>query len=145
MFLGTYQYSIDGKGRLFFPAKLRDDEDEKSQVYVLTRGLEECLYLFRAVDFQNIVMGRLTNISVQNQQKARAFKRMLLAGAQEVVLDDMGRLLIPKSLMEFSGLEKDVSILGVGERVELWDSKKWATYSKKAAHTFQKMGRHLEI
>ncbi len=82
---------------------------------------------------------------VKNQQDGRAFKRLLLAGASDVELDDMGRVLIPKALSEFADLKKSVAILGVGERIELWSLEKWNRYNKTAAKTFQKLGRHLEI
>ena len=90
-------------------------------------------------------MSRLTDLPVKNQQDGRAFKRLLLAGAQDVELDEMGRILIAKPLIDYSGLKKGVSILGVGERIELWADAKWEAYQTKAAATFQKMGKHLEI
>jgi MraZ protein len=144
MFLGTYQHTIDPKGRLFIPAKLRADNESKSGPYVITRGLELCLYIYTPADF-NAVVSKLSSLPVKNQQDGRAFKRMLLAGAHEVPLDEMGRILIPKARAEYAALKKDVSILGVGERIELWSAGKWETYSAKASSTFQKMGRQLEI
>lgn len=145
MFLGTYEYAIDAKGRLFLPAKLREGELTKGGNFVVTRGLEMCLYIYDAETFHGPLLKRLENLPVKNQQDGRAFKRLLLAGAQEVALDDMGRLVIPKSLMEYADLKKEVSILGVGERIELWSSSRWGAYSRKATGTFQKMGKHLEI
>lgn len=145
MFLGTYEYTIDQKGRLFLPAKLREGELTKGGNFVVTRGLELCLYIFDTETFHGPLLKRLENLPVKNQQDGRAFKRLLLAGAQEVALDEMGRVVIPKTLIEYAGLRKDVHILGVGERIELWDSARWSNYSRKAAGTFQKMGKHLEI
>ncbi len=144
MFLGTYEYTVDPKGRLFIPARLRDG-GVKSGKYILTKGLELCLYLYNAHDFHEKVITKLSTLPVKNQQDGRAFKRMLLAGAHEVSLDDMGRILIPDDLFDFAQLKKDVSILGVGERVELWATNKWKEYSRKASTTFQKMGKELEI
>ena len=111
----------------------------------MTKGLESCLYLYIPSVFQKIVLSRLENIPVKNQQDARAFKRLLLAGAQEVSLDETGRVLIPRTLMDFAGFKKSVTILGVGERMELWSSTKWLSYNKKAATTFQRLGKQLEI
>lgn len=145
MFLGTYEYTIDPKGRLFLPAKLRGGESTKGGNFVVTRGLEMCLYIYGAETFHGPLLKRLENLPVKNQQDGRAFKRLLLAGAQEVALDEMGRVVIPKTLIEYGGLKKDVFILGVGERIELWDAARWNAYSKKAAGTFQKMGKNLEI
>lgn len=144
MFLGTYEYTIDPKGRLFIPAKLRDGSGSLKTGFILTRGLEQCLYLYEAAHFHEVI-SKLNDINVKNQQDARAFKRMLLAGAHEVSVDEMGRVLIPKSLTDFAALKKDVTVLGVGERIELWATEKWSTYSKKAATTFQKLSKELEI
>ncbi len=145
MFLGTYEHTIDPKGRLFIPAKLRDANGTSQKKFILTQGLESCLYLFEPSAFQNILTSKLNSMPVKNQQDARAFKRLLLAGAQDVELDDMGRILIARPLIEFANLKKMVSILGVGERIELWSQEKWTQYNKKAGATFQKLGKHLEI
>ncbi len=145
MFLGTYEYTIDAKGRLFLPAKLREGELTKGGNFVVTRGLEMCLYIYDAETFHGPLLKRLENLPIKNQQDGRAFKRLLLAGAQEVALDEMGRLVVPKTLTDYAALKKDVYILGVGERIEVWDAARWNAYSKKASGTFQKMGKHLEI
>lgn len=139
MLLGSYEHAIDDKGRLFIPAKLRGGNG-----YVLTRGLEACLYLYEPNRFQD-VMTRLGSLPVKNQQDGRAFKRLLLAGAQELSVDEMGRVLVPKNLLEYAHVRKQVAILGVGERIELWSAEMWATYSRKAAGTFQRLGKQLEI
>ena len=145
MFLGTYEHTVDAKGRLFIPAKLRDGAAEGNGKYVLTRGLEECLYLYEAKAFHETVSARLSNMSVKNQADGRAFKRLLLAGAHDIEIDEMGRILISRPHLEYAGLKKDVVILGVGERIELWSAERWAKYSAKASVTFQKMGKEFEI
>ena len=143
MFLGTYEHAIDPKGRLFIPAKLRE-AGAPSPSFVLTRGLEECLYLYERKKFDEVI-SKLASLQVKNQQDGRAFKRMLLAGAQEVAHDEMGRILLSRPLIDYAGLKKDISILGVGERIELWSTEKWRRYSKGAETTFHRMGRQLEI
>lgn len=145
MFLGTYQHTVDPKGRLFIPAKLREQKESNDGKFVLTQGLEACLYLYDAQKFHQNLLGKMANIPVKNQRDARAFKRLLLAGAQDVELDDLGRILIAKPMMDFAGMKRDVSILGVGERIELWSTVRWNAYNKKAASTFQRLGKHLEI
>lgn len=145
MFLGTYEYTADAKGRLFIPAKLRDNNVPAGGKFILTKGLESCLYLYEPERFQTNVLAKLENLPVKNQQDVRAFKRMLLAGAQEVVLDDMGRILIPKALSAFAGVKKEVTILGVGERIELWAADRWKAYNKKASSAFQRLEKQLEI
>ena len=143
MFLGTYEHAIDSKGRLFIPAKLRE-AGAPSPSFVLTRGLEECLYLYERKKFDEVI-SKLASMPVKNQQDGRAFKRMLLAGAQEVAHDEMGRILLPRTLIDYAGFKKEVSILGVGERIELWAGDKWRRYSKSAEMTFHRMGRQLEV
>ena len=145
MFLGTYEHAIDPKGRLFIPVKLREATGTSLKKFILTKGLENCLYLFEPSTFQNVLVSKLGTMPVKNQQDGRAFKRLLLAGAHDVESDDMGRILIARPLIEFAGLRKSVSILGVGERIELWSKEKWIQYNKKASATFQKLGKHLEI
>lgn len=145
MFLGTYEYTIDAKGRLFMPAKLREAVQSQEGNFIVTRGLELCLYIFDALMFNDVLLKRLGNLPVKNQQDGRAFKRMLLSGAQDVKLDEMGRLVLPRTLIEYADLKKEVAILGVGERIELWNCTRWNGYSKKASGTFQKLGKHLEI
>jgi len=145
MFLGTYEYTLDPKGRLFIPAKLREENQPKEGQFILTKGLEGCLYLYNPTVFRGVVLARLENLPVRNKQDVRAFKRLLLSGAQEVGLDELGRILIAKPLIQYASLKKDVSILGVGKRIELWAAAKWATYNKKAATTFQRLSRELEI
>ncbi len=145
MFLGTYQHGVDAKGRLFIPAKLREHKESSDGKFVLTKGLEDCLYLYDAKTFHQNLLGKMQSIPVKDQRDARAFKRLLLAGAQDVELDDLGRILIVKPMMDYAAIKKDVSILGVGERIELWSAQKWAVYNKKAASTFERLGKHLEI
>ena len=142
MLLGTYEHAIDEKGRLFLPAKLRNGHSGDG--YVLTRGLETCLYLYEPDRFQSVV-AKLGALPLKNQQDARAFKRLLLAGAQEVAVDEMGRILVPKPLLDHARVKKQVAILGVGERIELWAAEAWGGYSRKAAGTFQRLGKQLEI
>ncbi len=136
---------MDEKGRLFIPAKLREGLNEEKAPFVLTRGLETCLYLFHHKSFADVIAGKLNHMPLKNQEEGRAFKRLLLAGAQEVEPDDLGRVLIPKTLSEFARIKKDVAILGVGERIELWSREAWLSYSRKAQGAFVRVGRHLEI
>src|SRR5438045_2001486 len=101
MFLGTYEYTVDAKGRLFIPAKLREN-GASSGKYVLTRGLEQCLYLFSHDAFREVVSSKLGTMPVKNQQDGRAFKRLLLAGAHDVEVDDLGRILIARPLINYA-------------------------------------------
>lgn len=145
MFLGTYEHTIDDKGRLFLPAKFRDAAKAGAGTFVITRGMEQCLFLYAKETFDSLIVSRLSDLPVKDQQQARAFKRLLLAGAQEVSLDEMGRILVPKNLADSAAFKKNISVLGVGQRVELWATEKWTAYSRKAAQAFQQVGKQLDL
>jgi MraZ protein len=144
MFLGSYEHTIDAKGRLFLPVKFREGKNAEGK-FIVTQGLENCLYLFTPQGFHENLAAKLSHLPVKNQQDARAFRRMLLAGATEVILDDLGRILIPKAMLAYAGMKKEISVLGVGERVELWSTPVWKKYNKKASQTFERLGRQLDI
>jgi MraZ protein len=144
MFMGTYAYALDPKGRLFIPAKLRGKNERTIQQYVITQGLEECLYLYERKVFVGL-SGKLAELPVQNQSDARAFRRLFLAGAGEATLDPMGRLLLPKGLIRYARIRREVSIVGAGERIELWAQERWARYVRQTRTTFHRMGSQLNI
>ena len=120
MLMGTYNHSVDPKGRVIIPAKLRE---ELGDVFVISRGLDDCLFLFPTREWQRFE-AKLQTLPLTSKD-ARKFVRYFLAGAAEVELDKQGRALIPQNLRDAAGLEKDVVLCGVGSRVELWDKETW--------------------
>ena len=102
------------QGPSFYSRQTPGGEPRQEGRFILTRGLESCLYLYEPEWFRGNLMSKLNSTPVKNQQDVRAFKRMLLAGAQEVELDPLGRILIPKNLSAYAQLKRDISILGVG-------------------------------
>ena len=120
MFIGEYQHSLDAKGRIFVPAKFRDALGEK---FIVTIGLDRCLFVFPAETFA-IYKEKLDAISLANKD-AREFTRFFFAGAGECELDKQGRILIPPKLRAYAKLEKDVTVVGVSGRVELWNTADW--------------------
>lgn len=144
MFMGTYTYALDPKGRLFIPAKLRGQHDRTRERFVITQGLEECLYIYPRAVFMGL-SGKLAELPLQNQSDARAFRRLFLAGAGEADLDPMGRLLVPKGLIQYARIRRDVAIVGAGERIELWAQERWNHYVSQTRKTFQRMGSQLNI
>ena len=126
MFIGEYTYSIDEKKRLAIPAKFRRILGKKA---VLTKGLDQCLFLYPQREWQKLVK-KLSQLPL-SQADARGFVRIMLAGAMEVNLDRLGRILIPDYLKEYALLEKKVVIAGVLNRIEIWDEKKWKEYKEK--------------
>ena len=120
MFMGEYNHTLDTKGRLIIPSKFRETLGEK---FVVTKGLDGCLFVY-ANDGWNAFEQKLTSLPLINKE-ARQFARFFLAGAATVEVDKQGRILLPAHLREFAGLEKDVVLVGVGSRVEIWSKDKW--------------------
>lgn len=129
MFIGEYAHSIDAKKRLAIPAKLRKDLGEKA---VITRGLDACLFVYPMAAWEKL-MQKLGELPMGKGDN-RSFARLQLAGAQEVELDALGRILVPDNLKSYAGLSKKVVIAGVYNRLEVWDEEKWTQYKAAAEH-----------
>jgi MraZ protein len=125
-FYGEYTYSIDEKKRLAIPPKFRKILGKKA---VITKGLDQCLFLYPAKEW-GILAKRLSKLPL-SQSDARGFARLMLTGAMEVELDNLGRILIPDYLKEYAKLKKRVVIAGVYNRIEIWDEKIWQEYKEK--------------
>ena len=120
MFMGEYNHSRDAKGRLIIPSKFRDTLGDE---FVVTKGLEGCLFVFEKYDFETF-MDKLNEKS-DLEAKVRKIKRFFISGAQEMEPDKQGRMLVPPVLREYAGLEKEVVFAGVGGHIEIWDKAKW--------------------
>lgn len=126
MLIGEYEHSIDSKGRLIMPAKLREDIGEK---FVITKGLDGCLFAYSLTEWKNFEE-KLRAFPLTNKD-ARALVRFFLAGAIECEIDKQGRFLISSNLREFAQAEKEVVIIGLLSRIEIWSKEKWLAYSEK--------------
>ena len=124
MFMGEYQHTIDAKGRLIVPAKFRE---ELGDVFVITKGLDNCLFVYPYFEWK-IFEEKLKKLPLTSGN-ARKFGRFFLAGAVECSVDKQGRILIPNNLRTYSGLEKDVILIGVSNRVEIWSKENWEAYN----------------
>lgn len=120
MLIGEYEHSMDSKGRLIMPAKLREDIGEK---FIVTKGLDGCLFAFSLTEWTNFEQ-KLRSLPISNKD-ARTFTRFFFAGAIDCEIDKQGRFLISSNLREFAGLEKDVVIVGMDSRIEIWNKEKW--------------------
>ena len=116
MFKGEYNHTIDEKGRLIIPAKFRE---ELGSEFVVTRGLDGCLFGYNNTEWEAFE-AKLRALPLTNKD-ARAFQRYMLAGAASVEIDKQGRILLPQNLRTFAGLEKDVVLIGVAGRIEIWN------------------------
>ena len=120
MLMGEYHHNIDDKGRLTIPSKFRDDLGEK---FVITRGLENCLFAYSLAPFQKIVAA-LQKIPF-TKKDARQFMRFFLSGATTVEFDKQGRINISSPLISYAELKKECIIIGTGDRLEIWSSNNW--------------------
>jgi len=137
-FMGEYQHQLDEKGRLIIPARFRE---ELGSPFVVTRGLDRCLFAFPVAEWAN-VEAKLRSLPL-TQADARAFVRLLMAGASPVELDRAGRALVPPHLRQYAGLQRDVVVLGVGSRVEIWDQAAWESYAAQAQGSFEAIAEKI--
>ena len=123
MFMGEFNHSIDAKGRMIMPAKIREQLGDKC---IITMGLDDCLFVYDEEKWNSIV----TTLNKQPTTKAsiRALKRMIFCKATESEFDGQGRVLIPTTLRQHAGLDKKSVVVGAGDHVEIWSQEKWNTY-----------------
>lgn len=126
MFIGEYHFSLDDKGRVAIPTKFKADLKEGA---VVTRGLDNCLFVYPKLEWEKLAT-RLAGLPI-SQANTRAFARLMLAGAMEVEIDKQGRVVLPEYLRKYAGLDKQVVIAGLYNRVEIWESEVWDRYSKQ--------------
>jgi MraZ protein len=131
VFLGTHTPKLDEKGRLFLPARFRD---ELATGVVLTKGQERCLYVFKHADFA--AQAQLLQNAPLTDRAARDYSRVLFAGAFDEVPDKQGRVSVPAALRQYAGLTKDCVVIGANTRLEIWDAAAWATYEQDKEQAF---------
>ena len=120
MFMGEYSHTIDTKGRLIIPSRFRE---ELGETFVVTKGLDGCLFVFSDEEWKAFE-NKLKSLPLTNKN-ARQFARFFVAGATPCELDKQRRILLPATLREFAGLEKDVVLTGMLNRIEIWSKDKW--------------------
>lgn len=140
MFMGEYSHTIDAKGRLIIPAKFREALGEE---FILTKGLDGCLSIYPMNEWESFEE-KLKDLPLTDKN-ARAFLRFFVAGATACELDRQGRILVPSTLREFAGLEKEVVLTGNLTRIEIWSKQKWIENSNyddmdSIAASMQEMG-----
>ena len=120
MFMGEYSHTIDTKGRLIIPSRFRE---ELGETFVVTKGLDGCLFVFSDEEGKAFEI-KLKSLPLTNKN-ARQFGRFFVAGATPCELDKQGRILLPATLREFAGLEKDVVLVGVLSKIEIWENERY--------------------
>ena len=142
MFYGEYAHSLDGKGRLILPARFRDVARENSiDKFYVTRGLERCVFMFAESEWRTIEQ-RFKNLSFTKEQ-ARNFNRMFFAGAAEVLPDKQGRFIVPQNLKDHAGIKTQTIIIGVSNRIEIWEQATWQGFFQKSSQSFEQMAENL--
>jgi MraZ protein len=131
LFLGTHSPRLDDKGRLFLPAKFRD---ELAEGLVITKGQERCLFVFPMAEFESIA--QQLRAAPVTHKAARAYSRVFFASASDEVPDKQGRITIPPHLRQYAGLTKDCVVIGASTRVEIWDQAAWETYLAESEDAF---------
>lgn len=127
MFIGEYQHTIDDKGRLAVPAKFRN---ELSKGAVVTRGLDNCLFLYPQKDWEELAE-KLSKLPI-SKKNTRAFARLMLAGAMDCEIDKQGRIILPDYLRKYANVTKKVVVAGLYNRLEIWDEETWNKYKTGA-------------
>lgn len=144
-FIGQYLHALDPKNRLFIPPRFRSElQKEDKNYFFLTVGTEGCLRMFLPSDWERF-QGELAGMRLANKQEQRAVLRHILSQAGEVEVDAQGRILVPQHLKEQAGLRKEVYVIGVGDKIELWDRQRYNAYESRSRRIIQKAAKDLEI
>ena len=138
MLIGEFEHSIDTKGRLVLPAKIKDDLGKE---FIVTKGLDGCLFGYSLAEW-NKFEEKLKTLPLTNKI-TRDFVRFFLSGAVEEETDKQGRFLLPANLREYASLTKDAVIIGVGTRIEIWDKKKWNEYNSEENLSVDKIAEKM--
>ena len=137
MFIGEYHHSLDDKGRLTIPSKLREELKED---FILTRGLDGCLFIYPKDEWENIIAKYR---ELPNTKDARNFMRFFLSGATTCECDKQGRINIPTPLSTHASLTKECVIIGVNERLEVWDKDRWDNFVNENEENFTDLADKL--
>jgi MraZ protein len=137
VFYGEYSHGIDSKGRLILPARLREVAKENGiEKFYVTRGLDKCIFMFGEQEWHQ-QENKFKSLSFTKQQ-ARHFNRMFFSGAVEVMPDRQGRFIIPDYLKDFAGIKKDAVVIGVANRIEIWNTATWQAFFNTTSIDFEK-------
>lgn len=142
MFYGEFKHTLDRKQRIIIPAKFREAlKEHYVERFFITRGLDKCLFMF-AEDEWKIQEQRFKSMSF-TKAESRKFNRLYFSGASEMIPDKQGRILIPNYLRDYAGIRKEVYIIGVSNRIEIWSQELWEDYYSKSKDTFEEVAEKL--
>ncbi len=142
MFYGEFEHTLDRKGRLIIPSKFRDAlKEHYIERFFITRGLDKCLFMFAEDEWRSQEQ-KFKSMSF-TKSEYRRFNRLYFSGACELIPDKQGRILIPSYLKDYAGIKKDLYIIGVSNRVEIWSRKNWEDYYSSSKDSFEDVAEKL--
>ncbi len=142
MFYGEYNHGIDRKGRLILPARFREIcKDSGIEKFFITRGLDKCLFMFTEEEWR-MQEQKFKNLSF-TKQEARSFNRLFFSGAIHVTPDKQGRFIIPQYLKDYANIKKDAIVIGISNRIEIWDTKSWQAFYTSSSETFEQIAENM--
>lgn len=139
MLIGEYRHTLDTKGRVIIPSKFRDELKDN---FIITKGLDNCLFIYPQSEWIKIE-NKLKELPLTNRD-VRSFVRTFYSGAIDESLDKQGRVVIPQSLREHAGIEKDVVIIGVSTRVEIWSTENWDNYNDSLGLSYEDIAEKMQ-
>ena len=137
MLIGEYYHNLDAKGRVSIHSKFRDD---LGGTFVLSKGLDNCLYAYSTKEWEGF-QNELLALRGQDAQKVRRF---FFSGASECEIDTQGRVVLPPVFREYAGLKKELVIIGVSNRAEIWDKEKWEKYISDSSFDSEEISSAME-
>ncbi|MCR4430048.1 MAG: division/cell wall cluster transcriptional repressor MraZ [Tepidanaerobacteraceae bacterium] len=140
MFMGQFQHALDPKGRLTIPARFRE---LLGDTFILTKGLDRCLFVYPKDEWA-VLEQKLKSLPF-TQKDARAFIRFFFSGAVEIEMDKQGRILVPPQLRDYAGIDRDIIIIGVSNRAEIWSVEEWEVYSRQASASYEEIAEKLDL
>ena len=142
MFYGEYEHRLDKKGRIIIPSKFRDSSKENYvENFVITRGLDTCLFMFPEEEWKS-QESKFKALSF-TKREARKFNRLFFSGAVEIVPDKQGRILIPSYLKQYADIKKEIVLIGVSSRIEIWSKERWGNFYQETKDTFEDVAEKL--
>lgn len=139
MFIGEYEHILDTKGRFIIPSRFRESLELG---FILTKGLDNCLFIYTLEQWE-IIENKLNELPLTNKN-ARAFVRFFFSGASKCTVDKQGRVLIPPNLREHGNFIKDLVVIGVGTRIEIWSKEEWLSYNEDEDLDFDDIAEKME-
>ena len=143
MFIGSFKYSVDAKGRVSIPAKLRKYVNpEANDTFILTRGTAKCIDIYPMDQWKELAANKLNQLNTFNPKEAM-FVRMFLQEAAEDTLDSQSRLLIPKNLLDYAKIEKEAFVLGAVKKIEIWNPAVYDDYLKDNLESYEEIAKEV--